>query len=77
MRRRTRKIVQHRPKRLRCSVCGQAAWGRQWWNQDTGYGVCARCGDEWPAASKGELGDVERTFGTRGIYWDVDRTMEE
>lgn len=66
-----------RPRRLQCAVCGQTAWGRQWWNQDTGFGVCTRCGDQWSALSKDELGSVERAYGPRGEYWGIDRTKEE
>src|SRR6185503_3800288 len=32
-----------RPKRLICSCCGESCIGRQWWNRDTGYGLCDRC----------------------------------
>jgi hypothetical protein len=28
---------------LMCACCGGEAPGRQWWNRDKGYGVCARC----------------------------------
>ena len=34
---------QTRPKFLTCACCGERARGRQWWNRDTGYGVCSRC----------------------------------
>lgn len=30
-------------KTLICSCCGQHTKGRQWWNQDTGYGMCSKC----------------------------------
>lgn len=30
-------------KRLTCACCGETAIGRQWWNRDTGYGLCAEC----------------------------------
>jgi hypothetical protein len=29
---------------LRCACCGgEAPAKHQWWNRDTGFGVCARC----------------------------------
>lgn len=28
---------------LRCGCCGGSAIGRQHWNHDTGYGLCAKC----------------------------------
>ena len=31
-------------RRLECCCCGESAgvWA-QWWNRDTGYGICASC----------------------------------
>lgn len=28
---------------LGCNCCGNAMRGRQWWNRDTGYGMCDEC----------------------------------
>jgi hypothetical protein len=28
---------------MTCATCGQPARGKQWWNRDTGYGVCDSC----------------------------------
>lgn len=28
---------------LECNCCGNGTRGRQWWNRDTGYGMCAEC----------------------------------
>jgi hypothetical protein len=28
---------------LTCCCCGQSTKGRQWWNRDTGYGLCPGC----------------------------------
>lgn len=30
---------------LICSCCGAPTLGRQWWNRDTGYGICDDCVD--------------------------------
>lgn len=32
-----------RTKTLICACCGKYTKGRQWWNQDTGYGLCPDC----------------------------------
>lgn len=32
-----------RPKRMLCTCCGQVYVGRQWWNQDCGYGLGDCC----------------------------------
>lgn len=38
---------------LICACCsGYAPSRAQWWNQDTGYGVCARC-FAWVSAKEG------------------------
>jgi hypothetical protein len=26
-----------------CACCGQYTKGKQWWNRDTGFGVCEKC----------------------------------
>ncbi len=28
---------------LTCCCCGNGCSGRQWWNRDTGYGMCESC----------------------------------
>ena len=54
---------------LRCTCCGELFRGRQWWNQDCGYGLgdcCAtRCGVK---ATEGE----SRTYGVPGIHFWID-----
>ena len=60
-------------KNLICNCCGQYAKGRQWWNRDTGYGLCVSCGEE--ALKRGKsIEEVEFENGKRGIHWDIDYT---
>jgi len=55
---------------LICACCGKYTKGKQWWNQDKGYGLCPECGD-W-ILSRGEtVEEMEFTYGKRGIYWDL------
>ena len=43
-RRQIEKIEQIKPVvTLTCCSCGEACKGRQWWNRDTGYGLCPKC----------------------------------
>lgn len=37
--------MENQPKirRLTCAVCGSSTKGRQWYNRDTGFGVCPSC----------------------------------
>lgn len=66
-------------RNLTCACCGESAPGRQWWNRDTGYGVCLRCANA-NTAKYGE-GDEEDTrenpcastthalYGVRGYHF--------
>lgn len=59
---------------LQCACCGKTVQGRQWWNRDTGYGVCLPCGERAIRGGRdhGYDGDqAERLYGVRGIHWDV------
>lgn len=58
--------------RLRCARCGGAALGVQWPDQDTGFSLCAPCGDR--ARDKHESpAELARLYGVRGIHWDSRR----
>ena len=57
------------PRRLICACCGGSAIGRQWWNRDHGYGLCAGCvafvsARETPQA-------MHSAYGERGVHYDV------
>ncbi len=69
---------------LSCACCGESVRGRQWWNRDTGYGVCKRCAD-WNTERYGEgshadspdpLGEHGHTtlalYGVRGYHFAVE-----
>lgn len=60
--------------RLLCCCCGASTRGRQWWNQDTGYGLCAECGDWIPSRPGHQMTpeDMERTYGTRGVHYAIE-----
>ncbi len=55
---------------LVCNRCGKYAPGRQWWNRDTGYGLCKPCGDELVA--RDGLASVEFDNGQRGFHWGLE-----
>ena len=54
---------------LTCCCCGGETRGRQWWNRDTGYGLCVDCIDFC------HRGVNDATFadyyGERGVHFDV------
>jgi hypothetical protein len=57
-------------KHKECCCCGEAAgrW-QQWWNRDTGYGVCMRC-VAWTEGRNRERGWSEQEIKaeTRDLY---------
>ena len=60
---------------LECCCCGESTRGRQWWNRDTGYGVCTVC-----IGYIRSLGETDKqiiqNYGEQGIHWDVDENKE-
>lgn len=56
-------------KTLYCCCCGQLTKGRQWWNQDTGYGLCNRC-IPWKKKDY-DCSEMERTYGKEGIHYNL------
>jgi hypothetical protein len=61
-------------RNLTCTCCGAHA-GRweQHWNQDTGYGLCARCRDWiWERNHPGTpQTEFERTYGKPGVNYEA------
>lgn len=57
-------------KNLICATCGCSAPAyKQWWNRDTGYGVCARCYIE-SVQRHGEEVSIDY-FGRPGIHHSI------
>jgi len=57
-------------RRLTCCCCGNETRGRQWWNRDTGYGLCVECIDA-NGVSNVPMGRVADSFGVRGVHWGL------
>lgn len=57
-----------RARRLLCACCGAVTSGRQWWNRDTGYGLCDAC---IPANSHSgaDMTELEFGFGLQGYHF--------
>lgn len=65
-------IPEQEPSRfLYCAVCGACTRGRQWWNRDTGYGVCVECIERLRAKGYSEE-ELTRLYGTEGVHWNVE-----
>lgn len=58
-----------RPRRMECTCCGRSYIGRQWWNQDTGYGLgdcCVKfCGVD-------PNGGESSCYGVPGIHFLIE-----
>lgn len=61
-------------RHMECSVCGEYAGKfRQWWNRDTGYGLCARCRD-WLTTPDPKTKDNRIRYGAeemRDLYGEA------
>lgn len=59
---------------LECCCCGSSTTGRQWWNRDTGYGLCDDCIDHVGAGSV-PVGGTAESYGVRGVHFGIDRLI--
>ena len=60
---------------MHCACCGDITKGRQWFNQDRGYGLCARCA-KWIEGRHGR-DYVEDAYGKFGIHHSlIEEVME-
>ena len=64
-------ILQDAPaRRLTCCCCGSSTVGRQWWNRDTGYGLCGKCAD-W-ISTRESAAEMRLSYGVPGIHYSVE-----
>lgn len=59
-----------KPRRLTCCCCGESTIGRQWWDRDTGYGICNRCADQQAVREDAET--MRSYYGERGRHYAVE-----
>ena len=67
---------------LSCACCGQGTRGRQYWNQDTGYGICSKCVDwitEKEKNNKYETGEeyIKRCYGVEGYNFNIQKYCQQ
>ena len=60
-------IIEIRP--LTCCCCTGETRGRQWYNRDTGYGLCDKCAD-WIERNENLL-TMHQNYGIPGIHYRV------
>ncbi len=57
---------------LRCACCGEQTNGRQWFNRDTGYGLCAACVDYVTGPDTPEnVAEREESYGYDGVHYRI------
>lgn len=56
-------------RELGCCCCGSSTRGRQWWNRDTGYGICVEC-LEFCGVAPGD--NYAESYGYRGVHFAVE-----
>jgi len=62
------KPMQEKPiKTLTCCCCGEQAQGRQWWNRDTGFGLCSKCAQI--ISKKEDAETMKSCYGEEGIHY--------
>lgn len=59
-------VIRH----MTCNCCGEYA-GRfpQWWNRDTGYGICRPCVLKWYRGRGTPEAEITESMGHEGIHW--------
>ena len=56
--------------KLACCCCGDLALAKkQWWNRDTGYGLCGRCAKALQARKGYDAEEFISCYGHEGVNW--------
>ena len=64
-------VTKPKYKQLKCCCCGGSAYGEQFWNQDTGYGLGDCCVETVSQNTTQEW--VEQAYGKAGINYLVTK----
>lgn len=59
-----------KPCRLTCCCCAAGTVGRQWWNRDTGYGLCETCAD-WIESRATPPEEMRSLYGIKGTHYAI------
>lgn len=57
-------------RELACACCGGYTRGRQWFNQDTGYGICNGCIAFMRKRGETEA-EIRSNYGDQGVHWGI------
>lgn len=58
-------------KRLSCCCCGASHYGRQFHNQDTGFGLCETCVNWIKERGTYTPEEFNRTYGIEGVNYKL------
>jgi len=58
---------------LSCCCCGQCTRGIQWWNRDSGYGMCAPC-IAWVRSRGMDEEEIRSNYGVEGVNHSLEVT---
>ena len=61
-------------RRLTCCCCGESTRGRQWWNRDTGFGMCESCITFVRERGMSE-GEIQRNYGVAGVHHSIEEPL--
>ena len=64
-----------RIRNMRCCCCGGCYRGRQWWNQDCGYGLGDCCATKRFGIKPGD--GESSCYGVPGIHFLIDEPVSE
>lgn len=62
---------------LRCCCCGAWTKGRQFHNQDNGFGLGSCCVEYVRAKTPEMEGFVQRTYGVAGVHYGLEKEVKE
>jgi len=62
-------------KRLTCTCCAESLLGRDWWNQEPGYGLCNSCVPI--CCGPIEQGQESETYGVAGVHFLIPQQERE
>jgi hypothetical protein len=60
---------------LTCCCCGDSTRGRQWWNRDTGFGICAAC-IRWLRKRGESAKEIHDCYGVEGVHFNVEDSTQ-
>lgn len=66
-------MKQSRIKTLLCNCCDSYTKGRQYWNRDTGYGICPECAKS--QIERYGIESVEFDNGKEGIHFNIKEVI--